>query len=63
MSDLLRRLVSRALGREPVVQPLLGTRFGREPELLSERALEIEQSQRTLPASRDESAAAAARRD
>ena len=50
MTDLLRRLVSRALGREPVVQPLVGTRFGREPDLLSERSLEIERPpQRALP--------------
>ena len=36
MTDLLRRLVSRALGREALVQPVVGSRFGREPELLSE---------------------------
>ena len=38
MSDLLRRLLDRALGRAAVVQPMVGTRFGPEPRLLSERA-------------------------
>ena len=50
MSDLLQRLVSRALGRANVVRPVVGTRFGREPELLSERGPEPGPEAPRLPA-------------
>ena len=44
MSDLLRRLVGRALGRAELVQPVVGTRFGQEPGLLSEMSESEEDS-------------------
>lgn len=60
MSDYLKRLIGRAMGEVPTVEPLVGTRFGKAPELVSEQVAPEETPQNGSGQEAEEGASEAA---